>query len=251
MWNKHPHSSARRLTVNVCKLCSEDITIFKISTSKIRLLYQNSEKCWQKKQEEKKHLARRQSFLQYLYVQQKYCGHEEDGRQLHKYLHTEWRCGTGWPFRQCRDVDNLRIKAPVQVPVYSYLLPTCRSPGPLTSPCRCSSPRLCHTCSGTPETLHTQIRVRKHSQLISTCEQIWVLILNSLHPLSSEYLLLDEVCSWHTEWHWIWTRLSPACFLQRRTGPEKSQRTSVWSERQIKNIQRAGGLKQTSPERPV
>lgn len=50
--------------------------------------------------------------------------------------------------------------APVQVPAYSYLLPACRSPGLLTSPWRCSSPRLCHTCAGTPETLHTLTRVR-------------------------------------------------------------------------------------------
>lgn len=62
-----------------------------------------------------------------------------------------------------------------QRPAYSYLLPACHSPGLLTSPCRCSFPPLCHTCAGTPETLHTDTHVK--TQPTSAYKQIWVLML--------------------------------------------------------------------------
>lgn len=65
------------------------------------------------------------------------------------------RCGTGSHFRKLTCLGDIRITTPEQMPAYSYLLPACHSPGHLTSPWRCSSPRPCHTCAGTPETLHT------------------------------------------------------------------------------------------------
>lgn len=168
-------------------------------------------------------------------------------RMEENYINISTPCeGVEAVVRQCMCVNDLKIKTPAQVPEYSYLLPTCHSPDLLTSPCRCSSPRLCHTCSGTPETLHTDTH--------ETTQWADVYIQTDPSPdseqMSSEYLLLDEACSWHTKWHWIWTRLSPACFLQQHTVPEKSQRTSV-CECQIRSTPTAVGSKQTSPERPV
>lgn len=125
--------------------------IFKITTSKNRLLYQNSEKCWQKKQEGK-HLASKHPFPQIV------CTTETMSikRMEENFINISTPCeGVEAVVRQCTCVKDLQIKTPAQVPEYSYLLPTCHSPDLLTSPCRCSSPRLCHTCSGTPETLHT------------------------------------------------------------------------------------------------
>lgn len=85
-------------------------------------------------------------------------------RMEENYINISTPCeGVEAVVRQCMCVNDLKIKTPAQVPEYSYLLPTCHSPDLLTSPCRCSSPRLCHTCSGTPETLHTDTHTRDNT----------------------------------------------------------------------------------------
>lgn len=144
-----------------------DETIFKRNTSKSRLLYQSSEKCWQEKKRRKKTLSM-EAFLHTVFARttrRAVSSTRMEHNCMHVFVIVKGRCGTGSHFRKLTCLGDIRITTPEQMPAYSYLLPACHSPGHLTSPWRCSSPRPCHTCAGTPETLqtHTHTHTWQHS----------------------------------------------------------------------------------------